>query len=85
MRIADHEVGRLEMEGGADALETETEDWVVLYCSNHTTLGMDTNSPLAYAPGSELYHPTMIMVGGHKVQLERERAMVLPIIYGFNK
>ena len=42
------------------------------YCSSQNTLGMDPNAPLAYAPGSELHHPTMSVLGGHGGQLDRD-------------
>ena len=34
---------------------------------------MEPNAPLAYAPGTELHRPIMSTIGGHGVQLERER------------
>ena len=39
-------------------------------------LGMEPNSPLAYAPLLELHHPIMSMLGGHGGRLERERESV---------
>ena len=38
---------------------------------------MDPNDPLAYAPGLEIHHPTMSMLGGHGGQLERYSVCVL--------
>ena len=35
-------------------------------------LGMETNAPLASAPGLELHHPITSMLGGHGGQLERD-------------
>ena len=39
----------------------------------HVTLGTDPNAPLAYAPGLELHHPIMSMLGEYRGRLERER------------
>ena len=60
---ADREAEREERGvGGANGTEMETEYKVVGYCSNHNTLCMELNSPLAYSPVSEIRHPTMSII-----------------------
>ena len=40
------------------------------------TLGMETNAPLAYAPGLEYHHPIISMIGYLEGQLERKNILV---------
>ena len=36
-------------------------------------LGTEPNDPLTYAPGSELHHPIVSMLGGNRRRLEIDR------------
>ena len=75
-RKAEHEDSR-GGGGGDDGEETETDYKAGRYCINHNTLGTDPNVTLAYATGSELCHPTIRTIGGHRGRLERERDTML--------
>ena len=76
MRMESQEVGREESKNGADGeadgADTETEYHVGGYYSNHNILGMEHNATLSYAPGSEIHHLTISMLGVNRGRLERD-------------
>ena len=62
-------------EGGEETDGTETETDLISGKDTvaNVILGTEPNSSLASAPGLELHHLIINMVGGHRGQLERER------------
>ena len=50
----------------------------------NTSLGTEHNAPLTYAPGLELHHPIMSMLGGHGGQLERDYYILVNILGSYD-
>ena len=65
---ADGGLGGGMLEGGGGDGQDDGGDGQLI-CWEDTVaniiLGTDPNNPLAYAPGLELHHPIMSMIGGH--------------------
>ena len=62
------------MGGGADGWDGNRDGQLIRWedTTANVILGMEPNAPLAYAPGLEMHHPIMSILGGGRCQLERE-------------